>query len=58
MVLIKFIVNDDLEEMDILRRLNNEEILSLARTILSAKVNRGGTKFGIIKLKKVKALCN
>ena len=56
--LINSIVNDDVEEMDSLRRLNNADILSLARTISSATVNRGGTKFGIIKVKKVQALCN
>ena len=56
--LIDSIVNDDVDTMDNLCRLTNEDIVSLARSITSATVARGGTKFGITRVKKVQALCS
>ena len=56
--LIDSIVDDDVDTMDSLRRLTNEDIVSLARSITSATVARGGTKFGITRVKKVQALCS
>jgi hypothetical protein len=41
-----------------LRRLTKSDVVSLARTISSATLNRGSVKFGITRVKKVQALCS
>lgn len=55
--IIDSIFDNNLDDMDCLRRLTNSDIVSLGRTISSAKITRGGTKFGITRVKKVQALC-
>ena len=47
--LIDSIVDDGIDDMDLLCRLTKSDVVSLARTISSATLNRGGVKFGITR---------
>ena len=55
--LVESIIEDDVDTMDDLSQISDNNIHSLARTITTLPVSRGGTKFGITKVKKVQALC-